>query len=84
MRDESTGDYIYEIGQKVGLIDIVERESEENIEWYTLLGMEPDNELPLAWFYLKSETEKLNDKDSEYGRYAELIESISDRIIVED
>lgn len=83
MRAED-GTYEYEVGQKIGLLDLVEQDSEDYIVWYELLAIEQDDELPIAWFYLKSETDKLNDKDSEHGKYAELIESISDRIVVED
>lgn len=78
------GDYEFVEGQRIGLKDIVEQEMEERIEWYTLLAIEIDDELPLAWFYLKSETDKLNNKDGAYGKYAEIIESISERIIVDD
>lgn len=78
------GSYEFKLGQKIGLLDMIEQEQEDYIEWYTLLAMEPDNELPLAWFYLVSETSRLNNKDSAFGKYAEIVESISDRIIVED
>lgn len=75
------GDYEFTIGQKIGLTDLVE---EGNVEWYTLLAIEHDGQLPLAWFYLKSEVDRLNNKEGVFGNYAEIIESISDRIIVTD
>lgn len=77
---KSDGNYEYEIGQDIGLTGVI---NNDDVVWYKLLAIEQDDELPLAWFYLSSETEKLNDKSSNvYGMYADMIESISDRIVV--
>lgn len=74
------GDYEFTVGQKLGLEDLIE----DSVDWYTILAIEQDQELPIAWFYLKSEVDKLNNKECAFGNYAEIIESISDRIIVTD
>lgn len=75
-------EYQYQIGQDIGLMDTV---NPEDVEWYKLLAMEQDDELPIGWFYLVSEVDSLNNKfHPMYGNYAELIDSISDRIVVKD
>lgn len=75
-------DFEFKIGMIVGLRDIIDY-APNMVEWYTVLAMELDNELPIAWIYLKSESDKLNNKQSVYGDYAEMVESISDRFVLE-
>lgn len=72
----------FKVGMTVGLKDIVDQESPNMVEWYTILAIELDDEYPIAWLYLKSDTEKRNDKESQYGKYAEIIESLSERFVL--
>lgn len=80
MRKED-GTYEYTLGQTVGLEDSLDG----SIDWYKLLAIEIDDELPIAWFYLSSESESLNNKTHpEFGNFAEIIESVSERLVVQD
>lgn len=72
----------FKIGMNIGLRDVIDY-SPNMVEWYTILAIEPDDEFPMSWIYLKSETDKLNNKQSVYGNYARIIESVSDRFILE-
>lgn len=72
-------EYQYQIGQEIGLIDIYD---ENDVRWFTLIGIEADSDIPIAWFYLKSDTESENEYGGPFGPYAAMVESISDRIVV--
>ena len=83
MRDPNGG-YYYTIGQNIGIIDDVSDE-DSYINWYKLIYMEPDNELPIGWLYLASEDPKKNIHSHQAGfLYAEMRESINPKLVVED
>lgn len=78
------GTYEYVIGQNIGILDDVSDE-DEYVNWYKLVFIEPDPELPFAWFYMASEDPKKNIHTHQNGfSYAEIRESINPKLIVED
>lgn len=74
-----TTEYEYKIGQEIGLKDIIDI---TDVRWFTLIGIEMDNELPIGWFYLKSDSDSENIYNGPFGPYADMVESISDRLVV--
>lgn len=78
MKIEKT-DYEYQIGQEVGLKDVIDP---TDVRWFTLIGILPDDEMPIGWFYLKSDADDENIHDGPFGPYADIVESISERLVI--
>lgn len=71
--------YEYQIGQELGLRDVIDP---TDVRWFTLIGIEQDHEMPIGWFYLKSDADSENIYDGPFGLYADMVESISERLVV--
>lgn len=81
---DNYAEYKFMVGQRVGLRDIVESEDSALVEFYTVVGIEYDNDMPIEWVYLRSEIENLNiHMHPMFGSYCEMIESVSNRVVIE-
>ena len=86
---ETDDNFQYRIGMEIGLIDPLEM-SKESIEWYNIVGIERDNDLPIGFLYLASDNINKNVYSKPFNingvmtlvRYAEIIDSLSDLIVV--
>ena len=82
-------DFQYTIGMEIGLIDPLEM-TKESVEWYNIVAIEPDDELPIAFLYLTSDKPGKNINQKAFNingqmtivNYAEIIDSISDLIVI--
>lgn len=78
------GSYYYTIGQNIGVVDDWSDDL-PYVDWFRLVYMEPDDELPIGWLYLAHENASRNIHLHPAGfQYATMIESISEKIVVED
>ena len=86
---DDTG-YQFVVGAEIGLKDLYS-DAKEDVEWYTIVMIEFDAELglglPIAFLYLKkdNESENIHQKvlsDGSIITYAEIIDSISDRLVI--
>lgn len=87
--DEEQG-YSFTVGSEIGLKDFVSDEKED-VLWYNIALIECDPNvglgLPIAFLYLTRDNEKENIhqkvlNDGSVLNYAEIIDSISDRIVI--
>lgn len=81
---KADGTYEYVLGQNVGIIDNVDFD-DPYVKWYKLVYMETDNDLPIGWLYLADENPNKNPHVHPNGFvYAEIIDSINSKLVVED
>lgn len=58
----------YEVGTKVLVVDPINQELYP--EKGTIIFIEPDNEIPILWLYIKADDDSLNKQyDSRFGKY---------------
>ena len=82
-------EFQYRVGMEIGLLDPMEM-TKESIEWYNIIAIEPDDELPIAFMYLVSNNPNKNIQLKAFNingqltlvNYAEIIDSISDLIVI--
>jgi len=76
---ENTNKIGYKVGQKVCILNDVDGKPDDG----TIVGIRIDNEIPIAWLFIKSDADKLNEQfDFQFGQYWRIIEHISDKLFL--
>lgn len=79
---------LFYVGMEIGLVDsITEDFSKEAVEWFTVVYIEMDEELPIGWLYLMpvdQESKAIYTKITPTGavNYSDMAETISDYIVL--
>lgn len=77
----------FKLGMEIGLLDPILMDK-ESVEWYTIVKIEPLDGTYVGLLYLQSNQDANNihtitsPETGMYTMYAELIETISDRIVL--
>lgn len=79
---------LYQVGMEIGLVDPITKDfSKEAIEWFTIVYIEMDEELPIGWLYLMPadlEGKAIYTKVTPAGavNFSDMVETISDYIVL--
>ena len=80
---------IYTIGMEIGYLDPIfdDDPNKDNVEWFTIVYIEPDTDMPIGWLYLMAADtngKEVHQKVTPGGivNYTDMIDSISDNIIL--